>query len=296
MSLRILVVGAGLVARYIFQEKPSATHVFPLCRSDGRIVQWRALGAKPVQADLDHPSDFHGLQLGWDAVFYLAPPSGLKLIDERLKRFLSNLSQSEILPRHLIYMSTTGVYGSSEGAWVTEVSPVNPESERAQRRVWAERYLRHWALRNKVSLVILRAPGIYDEERLPKDGLKKGMLPVPLLDQDPWSNHIHAHDLARLVWMAYWKGRSNRIYNACDLSQLTVGAYYELCARYLDLPAPNRLPREELRALISPMRWSFLRESRRIYPARVIQEWGFQWLYPTVEEYLKKRNTGIQLQ
>ncbi len=295
MSVRILVVGAGLVARYVFQEKPTATQVFPLCRSDERMSQWSSLGATPVRANLDHPDSFQGLQVGWGAVFYLAPPSGLMAIDERLKWFLSNLSQSEILPRHLIYMSTTGVYGSSEGAWVTEVTPVNPESERAQRRVWAERYLRHWALKNKVSLVILRAPGIYDEERLPKEGLRMGTLPVPLLDQDPWSNHIHAHDLARMVWMAYWKGLPNRIYNACDLSQLTVGTYYELCARYLALPAPIRLPREELRAIISPMRWSFLRESRRIYPARVVQEWGFQWLYPTVEEFLKKRNKREQL-
>lgn len=290
MSLRILVVGAGLVARYIFQEKPSAIQIFPLCRSDERIVQWRALGAKPVRADLDHPSAFHGRQLGWDAVFYLAPPSGLKVIDERLKWFLNNLAQSEILPRHLIYISTTGVYGSSGGAWVTEVTPVNPESERAKRRVWAEQYLRHWTSANKVSLVILRAPGIYDEERLLKQGLKMGTLPIPLVDQDPWSNHIHAHDLARLVWMAYWRGRPSRIYNVCDLSQLTVGSFYELCAHYLDLPAPIRLPREELKARISPVRWSFLRESRRIYPARVIQEWGFQWRYSTVEEYLQKRN------
>ena len=182
-------------------------------------------------------------------------------------------------------MSTTGVYGDHKGGRVSEITPVNPQSERAKRRVDAERVLRLWGPANGVAVTILRVPGIYAANRLPVDRLQT-RTPALIPDEDAYSNHIQSDDLARLVCAAVYHGKPQRIINTCDGSETKMGDYFDEVADAFGLERPARMPAAELQKIVSPMLWSFMRESRRVTNTR-LPELKTPLRYPSVAVFLK---------
>ena len=149
----------------------------------------------------------------------------------------------------------------------------------------AEQILRFWAASQGVALTILRVPGIYGPNRLPIERLKNQ---TPALQEpfDSYSNHIHADDLARLICAALFIGKPQRVINACDGSEQKIGDYFDEVASALGLPKQPRLPPDEVRAQVGPMRWSFISESRRVRNQR-LGELKRPLKYPRVKDYLK---------
>jgi nucleoside-diphosphate-sugar epimerase len=162
---------------------------------------------------------------------------------------------------------------------------VNPQSERAKRRVDAERVLRLWGPAHGVTVTILRVPGIYAANRLPVERLQV-RTPALISDEDAYSNHIHSDDLARLVCAAVYHGKPQRIINACDGGETKMGDYFDEVADAFGLERPARMPAAELQKIVSPMLWSFMRESRRVTNAR-LPELKTPLRYPSVAEFLK---------
>lgn len=189
------------------------------------------------------------------------------------------------MPQRLIYISTSGVYGDCAGERVSETRPVKPQSARAARRIDAEQTIRHWAIRQQVHANILRVPGIYAANRLPLDRLQAG-IPAILKEQDSYTNHIHADDLASIVWATLRRGQPNRIYHANDNGEQKMGDYFDQIADAFQLPRPTRMPRSEVAQAVSPMMWSFMNESRRLNNQRLRNELHFKFRYPTVADFL----------
>jgi len=185
-------------------------------------------------------------------------------------------------PSRWVYVSTTGVYGDTRGAQFDETRPVAPASARAIRRVDAERRFRGAARRGLARVAIARAPGIYAEDRLPVERLRKG-LPALVPEHDVYTNHIHADDLANICWTALFRGRPGRVIHAVDDSDLKMGDYFDRVADALDLPRPPRVAREALPALVSPMMLSFMSESRRLLNRRLHRELRVRLRYPDVD-------------
>lgn len=292
---RILIVGSGDVARRIIPWLARRFRVSAVVRRDSECAGMRALGALPLLADLDDPASLNRLGgiAGW--VLHCAPPPTEGPDDPRTRRLLAALARRGSLPRRLIYISTTGVYGDGAGAWLDETHPLRAASPRARRRVAAERRLRDFGRRGcRVS--ILRAPGIYDGQgRLPVDRIRRGD-PVPLADEDVFTNHIHADDLAFLLALALFRGRPNRVYNASDDSALKMGEYFDLVADAFALPRVPRLPRSELAGRLSPMTLSFMAESRRLHNRRIKTELRCRLRHPTVAQALAARPSTPSIQ
>jgi dTDP-4-dehydrorhamnose reductase len=190
----------------------------------------------------------------------------------------------------MVYISTTGVYGDHRGDLVTETTVCRAGQARSRRRLDAESHLR------PLGAHVLRAPGIYAADRLPEARLKAGQ-PALRPEEDVWTNHIHADDLARLAWVALFRGRPARVTNAVDDSMLRMADYFDKVADALGLSRPPRVSREELkeqaaRGLISPMAMSFLAESRRVRSARLTRELRIRLRYPTVDHTLKEITSG----
>jgi nucleoside-diphosphate-sugar epimerase len=181
----------------------------------------------------------------------------------------------------MVYVSTTGVYGDCGGELVCESRAVNPQNARAKRRVDAERVLRAWARCSGSRLVILRVPGIYAADRLPLERLRKGT-PALQPEDDVYTNHIHADDLARIVTAALCKGKPQRVYHASDDTRMKMGEYFDAVADAFGLPRPPRLPRAELQQVVSPMLLSFMSESRQLSNARMKTELGVRLRYAQV--------------
>jgi len=280
---KILIVGSGDVARRILSQLAPRARVYALLRNAGKATEWREAGATPVMADLDDRRSLQRLAGLADVILHLAPPPGDGSFDRRTRNLLAALGKGKSLPRSLIYVSTTGVYGDCGGAVIDETRHLQPESSRAGRRVDAERVLRDWGARNGVIVAILRAPGIYAADRLPVERLQRGT-PALVEADDVFTNHIHADDLAAACLAAIRRGRANRAYNVVDDSDLKMAAYFDLVADAFGLPKAPRLSRSEAGKVLSPVQMSFMRESRRIGNRRLKNELKLKFAYPTVVE------------
>jgi nucleoside-diphosphate-sugar epimerase len=156
-------------------------------------------------------------------------------------------------------------------------------SARARRRVDAERMLRHWGIDNGAHVTVLRVPGIYASGRLPVARVKAGT-PVLVPNQDPYTNHIHADDLARVVVAALCRGKSGRAYNASDDSSMKMGEYFDFVADQFGLQRPPRVSLESAEQQIPEKMLSFMRESRRLVNKRLKHELRVRLRYPSVRD------------
>lgn len=287
----ILIVGSGDVARRILPRLAHRARLLAVLRDPAAAAAWRQAGVRPLIADLDDAASLNRLAGLADVILHLAPPPGEGRRDTRTRHLLAALGKSASLPRALIYISTTGVYGDCGGALIDETRPARPESARARRRVDAESVLRRWGARCGVRVVILRAPGIYAADRLPLARLENG-LPALVDREDSYSNHIHAEDLAAACVAALRHGRPGRAYNVVDDSDLKMAEYFDRVAEAFALPKPPRLTRSEAERVMSPMQWSFMRESRRIGNRRLKQELKLRLAYPTVADGIAEAASG----
>jgi nucleoside-diphosphate-sugar epimerase len=281
---RLLIIGCGDVGMRLLPLLRARYRVFALTSQQERCAALRAAGAIPIVADLDQPHSLRRLAGLAHTVLYLAPPPAEGLSDPRIRNVTA------ILPdrANVVYVSTTGVYGDAGGAWIAESRPVAPHNGRALRRVEAERSLRRWARRAGGRLSILRVPGIYAEGRLPIKRLEQGT-PALLAEDDVFTNHVHADDLACIVLQAMRRGRPGRVYHAVDDSEMKMADYFDAVADAEGLPRPPRLPRAELAQVVTPALLSFMSESRRLSNARLKGELGVRLRYPTVVDFLKTR-------
>ena len=268
---RLLLVGCGDIARRALPYLLGHYRVFAVLRDRAQFPVWRQRGAQPIWADLDDVASLRRLAGLAERIVYLAPPLGQGLRDTRTRRFLAMLRRQKTSPQQIIYLSTSGVYGDCAGAWVSETRPPRPTSARAERRLDAETEWRRFGVQSGARVSVLRVPGIYARERLPLERLQKN-LPALCAADDVFTNHIHADDLARLICATLRYGAPNRIYNASDDSALKMGDYFDLVADHFALPRPPRLAQEDAEQALSPLQFSFMRESRRLDNRRIKEE------------------------
>ncbi|CAM4305301.1 SDR family oxidoreductase [Comamonas aquatilis] len=258
-----------------------------LTRDTSRQDALRSKGIRPLLGDLDQPATLRRLAGIATRVLHLAPPPstpGLAL-DPRTMALLQVL-RLRSLPFSLVYGSTSGVYGDCQGQWVAESRSVAPATERGLRRVNAERAVRFAGLRAS----ILRIPGIYAPDReggTPRARLLRGTQ-VLQADDDVYTNHIHADDLARACVLALWRGKAQRIYHVSDDTQLKMGDYFDLAADLYGLPRPPRIARELAATALPATLLSFMSESRRMRNQRLKTELRLALRYPTVLQGLKE--------
>lgn len=318
----VLIVGCGDVGRRIGALLAArGLRVLGTVRSADKAEALRAAGIVPLIADLDSKR-LPRLALGQARLIDLAPPPAHGSTDPRSRRLIAALKgangrlqrRSALIgraalpgraafgraassgqggplsahapaPARWVYVSTTGVYGDAGGAFFDETRTVAPASDRALRRVSAEHLWRQASRSGRARTAILRVPGIYGHDRLPLDRLRSG-LPALRADQDVYTNHIHADDLARICIAALWRGRPGRVVHAVDDTDLKMGDYFDRVADAAGLPRPPRLPAHELAARVSPAMLSFMRESRRLANRRLKQELRVRLCFPTVDHTL----------
>lgn len=295
---RLLIIGCGdvglRVARSLGAGGPRP-RVLALTSSPARVPQLRAAGVMPLVGNLDDAASLARLAGLATRVLHLAPPPGEGAVGpqwwlDRRSTALARALRRRALPQALVYASTSGVYGDCAGEWVAESRPVAPATPRAQRRVNAERAVRHLG-RAGVRASILRVPGIYAPDReggTPEARLRRGT-PVLAAPDDVYTNHIHADDLARACIAALWRGRPQRAYNVADDSQLKMGDYFDLAADLYGLPRPPRVARSLAQQQLPLSLLSFMGESRRLVTTRMARELRLRLRYPTVREGLLQR-------
>lgn len=271
--MHALIVGCGDIGQRIASRlRAQGATVTGVVQGAASAELLRATGIAPLQGNLD--------QAEWqwpaaDAIYWCAPPPTQGVDDPRLAAALRQLS---VPAQGFLYVSTSGVYGDCQGRWIDEAEPLKPQSARGQRRLAAELHLRAWAARTGGKTVTLRVPGIYGPGRLPLQRLQKG-LPIVKAEDSPWTNRIHADDLADAALLALAKGTASAAYNVSDGAPTTMTDYFLRCAALLNLPPPPQVMMAEARVQLSPALLSFMEESKRLR-THVLRALGWQPRYP----------------
>jgi nucleoside-diphosphate-sugar epimerase len=282
---KLLIVGCGDVARRALPELRRRHRVAALVRA--RDPELAAAGVELVDGDLDRADTLAAIPGGALRIAHLAPPAEGGARDLRTRALLAALETAAqrggMLPQRFVYLSTSGVYGDCAGERVDESRVPFPQTERAARRLDAERALLAWGERGGVEVVILRVPGIYAADRLPLERLRRGV-PALRAEDDVYTSHIHADDLAAVVIAALERDGARGVYNASDDSEIMTGDWFDLVADRTGLPRPARVARAEAATLIPPAQLSFMSESRRLVNRRMKDELGVRLRYPTVAD------------
>ncbi len=278
--MAVLIVGCGNIGTRVAKlERAAGRSVLAWVRSTASVERLRTLPIDACVVDLDTPESFPDALAGDSSVYYLAPPPSRDVTDPRFAHFTGWLSRQSVRPVRIVLISTTGVYGDCRGEWIDENRPPNPQADRAKRRLAAEETLRAYAARHAVPMVILRVAGIYGPGLLPIERLQRRE-PVLRADESPWSNRIHADDLAAVCVAAMHHPRPEPLYNATDGHPSTMTDYFNRVADALGLPRPPVVGRAEAGATLSPGIQSYLSESKRIDNRRLREQLGVTLKYP----------------
>ncbi len=285
---KTLIAGCGYVGRRLAAALGAET-VLGLVRSDASCSKLADLGIVPVQCDLAR-SMLPSLTTGGADSYYLLPPPKTGVQDVLMANFLQALAHSG-LPRRIVYLGTTGVYGDCGGEWVDEQAPVRPVADRALRRLDAEQQLRRWSEQSGAEAVILRVAGIYGPGKLPLQRLKAGK-PMVAARFAPWTNRIHVDDLVQVLLAAMQRGGNGEVYNVTDGQPGNMADYFNRVADVAGLPRPPIIDPGAADEQLSAGLRSYLAESRRIDNRKMLRELQVRLRYPTLEQGLQACFSG----
>lgn len=267
--MSVLIIGCGYLGmRAAAAWLAAGRKVYALTRN--RAAELRSRGIEPIVGDVLKPESLTGLPRT-DTVLYAVgmDRTAGKSMREVYVTGLGNVVgalNAETSPK-LLYISSTSVYGQTDGSWVDETSPTEPLEESGQVVLDAERTLPPTA-------VILRFAGIYGPGRvLRKASLLKGE-PVPG-DGERFVNLIHVDDGVRAVLAAEANATPCETYLISDDSPPTRRELFTLTAELIGAPVPTFAGGDGVEA------------NRRVSNAKAKQRLGFVPLYPSIA-------TGLQ--
>jgi dTDP-4-dehydrorhamnose reductase len=276
----LLVLGAGYVGHRL-QVRAAAS---------GRYEAVHGFRSRDWNLDSDAPPP----TIEGTRVAYLVPPPPAGETDPRLTRAMAALLCPQHRVERFVYVSTTGVYGDTEGGVVDEDTPPRPLTARARRRWSAEQSVRDTCMQRNIEWTILRVPGIYGPGRLPLERLQRGE-PLPRSAETRPGNRIHVDDLVLALELALLHpSAANSIFNVGDGDATSQPAFQRRLAELAGLPPPVLVADEEARSRLSPEAWSFLAESRRVETQRIRERLGFVPRHADCREGLRASLTATE--
>ena len=207
----------------------------------------------------------------------------LKVLKNRIK---------ELSPQWVGYLSTTGVYGNTDGNWVCEKDTPNPLQKRSKARLKCEK---EW-LNSELPIQIFRLPGIYGPGRSTFDSIKNNKIKVILKVNQVFSR-IHVSDITNaIIYLLQNKNHKDfqQIINIADdepCSQLEVIQYcYDLLGQ--QMPKPELF--EKVKKDLSPIAQSFWIENRKVSNDLLCKKLGYELTFKNYKEGLKNCFQNIQ--
>lgn len=269
---RILVAGCGDVGTRLGLRLAASGHeVFGLRRNAGRLPS-PIVG---IACDLGDPATLRFLpesiefvhytaaaDRGDDAAYKAAYVDGLSNVLDALRSKATSL-------RRLLFISSTSVYGQSDGQWIDESAPCEPEGFSGQRLLEGERV----ALAGAPEAVVVRFGGIYGpgRERLISRVREGGTCAD---DPPTYTNRIHVEDCAAVMAHLMTLPSPEPVYVGVDSAPAPQCEVMDWMAERLGVPRPPR-------AVATPGRRS--RGNKRCRNDKLLAS-GYRFHYPTYRE------------
>jgi len=271
----ILILGCGYVGKKMSQTcLNNGMQVSACTRSAQHAKELQAIGISPIlaQSPADIPSKL------CQSITHLLDSIPLTRQDTHMFA-----SQDSFIPRiepklqslqWAGYLSTTGVYGDTKGAWVNEESRCQPQSERGKHRLLAEKA---W-LQSTLPVEIFRLAGIYGHDRNIISRLMTGNYKAISWQPEHFSSRIHVDDIISTLLAAIAKPHVGRILNIADDLPLPHSQYVQKVAAMTGAPAPIILTPDEGKEQLSATALSFFSDNKRISNQKLHDE-----LMPTLQ-------------
>ncbi|GAB2185976.1 NAD-dependent epimerase/dehydratase family protein [Roseibium sp. LAB1] len=272
--MRLFIFGTGFSSKAFVEEvRDQFDWIGGTTRSAEKADALRDIGVDPFLFDGDTQGAgiADALKQATHVLVSIAPNEAG---DPVLNQYASEIAAAK--PHWIGYLSTVGVYGNHDGAWVDEETPLNPVSKRSVQRVAAEEAWLGFAAENDLPVQIFRLSGIYGPGRNAFENFRKGTA-RRLVKPGQVFNRIHVADIAGALKAAMEKP-STRVFNVTDDEPAPPQDVVAYAAELLGVEAPPEIPFET--ADLSPMARSFYGENKRVSNKRLKEELGFAFRYP----------------
>ncbi len=280
--MRLVILGYGYSSASIARKiRPSLASLHVTARSPEKVTRLRAEGLEAFAFDGTSISDDLAAALETATHLLISAPPG-EVGDPLLN---APGFAALVMPalKRIAYLSTVGVYGDHQGAWVDETSELRPISQRSRQRVQAETAWLEFAAARQLDLGIFRLSGIYGPGRSAIDNLRAGTA-RRIVKPGQVFNRIHVGDIGGAVAKALWHMAPLGVFNLTDDEPCPPQEVVAHAAGLLGVAPPPEIPFEA--ADLSPMGRSFYGENKRVSNARIKRELGYAFRYPTYREGL----------
>ncbi len=279
--MQVMIFGAGYSGRAIADTlSRTGARIAGTTRSAQKTAQLAAHGITPFV--------FDGSALGDDLMDCLRETTHLiqsiapgETGDRLIELMAAGLSGVMPKLRWVGYLSTVGVYGDHDGAWVDETVTCKPVSQRSIQRLQAERAWRDLAGSSGIPAAILRLSGIYGPGRNAFVNLEKGTA-RRLIKKGQVFNRIHVDDIAGATGLLA-RQTEDGIFNITDDEPAPPQDVVTYAAQRMGVAPPEAIAFET--AELSPMARSFYGENKRVSNA-LIKTRGYRFRYPTYRDAL----------
>lgn len=280
--MRVLILGCGYVGLPLGAELSRAGHdVFGVKRTPDTGALSKA-GIKPIIADFTQPSALALLRPDFDVVINTLSSSKGGAEEYRSVYLETTRRLIEWFPRgslrKYIYTSSTSVYAQTDGSWVTEQSPTEPQTETSRILVETEEALLDAAQSDDFPAVILRVAGIYGPER---GHLFQQFLRGEARAEGDGTRHInmvHRDDVACSIVAALERGQPGSIYNVADDEPVTQRDFFIWLSGMMHRPMPPEAAAADVRVRKRAV------TNKRVSNRKLRLELGCELKYPTFRQ------------
>jgi len=277
MTHTLLSFGHGYSARELTKHLlPQGWRVIGTTRTSEKADELAASGVEPL---IWPDSDMSAAIEAADHILISAGPD--EDGDPTLNLLRNQIIQKSSKFMWAGYLSTTGVYGDFDGAWVDEMTPLNPTTKRGQLRKAAEE---DWSSVAGLPLHIFRLAGIYGPRRGPFAKVRNGTARRVIKEGQVFSR-IHVEDIAQILWASIQLPNPGAAYNMCDDDPAPPQDVIAYAANLLRMPVPPATAFEDVD--FTPMARSFYAENKKVRNDRIKTELGVELIHPTYREGLQ---------
>ncbi len=202
-------------------------------------------------------------------------PTDDEVIDPILDKYLEIISQEKF--EWVGYLSSTGVYGNHNGAWVTEDTTCLPSNFKSQTRLLAEQQWLNLYLQYKIPVHILRLSGIYGPGRNCLEEINQGKN-FTIMKKGQYFSRIHVFDICQAIIASLNSPTPGEIYNVSDDEPAAIHVVQQFGAQIL-----NKHPLKELlpeNAHLSKQSEMFFNDNKKISSHKIVEKLNIKWKYP----------------
>lgn len=235
MTQNVVISGYGWLASYVGNALSGKVNIVGTTRSQQKRLTLKDQGITAIEYALGEDTSALCNHLP-NATLLLNIPPGRRNTD--LSSYTNNMLQLidaaiSVKVAHIVFISTTSVYGDATNEVVSEVSTTQPQTASAKAHVTIEDYL--LSKRGQVDISIVRLAGLVGPDRHPARSLSGKQLDAG----NKRINLVHVYDIVSALTTIICGKPLNDVIHLCSLSHPKRGIYYVDAAKAMDIDAPR---------------------------------------------------------